>query len=751
MKMESTSQDPKERARRRRERVIIVVTILVVVTLTLLESRLIGTETPLSFSGEVLIFGLININLILIILLIFLIIRNLVKLIFERRRGILGSKLRTKLVAAFVSLSLIPTVVLFLISIQFLSYSIDNWFNVKIGRALDSSLEIGQTYYQAYSESAVHAARELSREITERKLYERDVADRLTELLEQYQEIFNIETVEIVLDNRQEQFFLPHPAHPDLHPQKLAAHMVDDVYHGQELSSIQATGGGELITGIVPIYINFELQDVIGVAMAGHFIAGDLAEKLSHISKTSEEYRQFNLLKNPIKSSFIVTLFIVTLLIIFSATWFGLYLAKGITVPIQDLAEATNEISGGNLDYHIDVLADDEIGVLVDSFNRMTEDLKKSSDELKKANIHLDERRHYMETVLRNVSAGVISLDRNGVITTINRAAETMLGIKTSKVLNKPFETVLKAEHKSMVSEFLTELRQSGADFLEKQAQLMLQDKVLTVLISTTILRDDSNNYMGMVVVFEDISQLQKAERIAAWREVARRIAHEIKNPLTPVKLSAERLQKKYGNKMEGKERDVFRECTGAIVNQVDILKNLVDEFSKFARMPLSNPMPNDMNNVIEEPLLLFQDAHKNIDFVFTRQPGLPVVMVDAEQIRRVIVNLLDNAVSAVASEDGRKKIEVATMVSPDGKRVRVEVSDNGAGIEPKDRMKLFEPYFSTKKSGMGLGLTIVSSIVNDHNGTVGIKDNHPRGTTVYFDIPGTEDWNHEQIHTDRR
>jgi two-component system nitrogen regulation sensor histidine kinase NtrY len=176
-----------------------------------------------------------------------------------------------------------------------------------------------------------------------------------------------------------------------------------------------------------------------------------------------------------------------------------------------------------------------------------------------------------------------------------------------------------------------------------------------------------------------------------------------------------------------------------------------VDEFSKFARLPLSNPVPNDMNNVIEEPFLLFQDAHKNIDFVFTRQPGLPVVMVDAEQIRRVMVNLLDNAVSAVASENGRKKIEVATMVSPDGKRVRVEVSDNGAGIEPKDRMKLFEPYFSTKKSGMGLGLTIVSSIVNDHNGMVGIKDNHPRGTTVYFDIPGTEDWNHEQIHTDRR
>ncbi|MCK9230336.1 MAG: ATP-binding protein [Syntrophales bacterium] len=749
--MNTTLQDRQELKRRRRERVIIVITILLVLGLTFLESRLVGSDTPLPFSGEVLIFGLINVNLILIILLVFLIVRNLVKLIFERRRGVLGSKLRSKLVAAFVSLSLIPTIVLFLVSIQFLSYSIDNWFNLKIGSALDSSLSIGQTYYQTHGEETLNLAKRIGYEITAGRLYERDMADQLEQFLKERQSALGRGLLEVTFDNREERYILRDPAHPDVNPPKLTEQMVDDLYRGHELSLVQSLGIGDLVSGIVPLYINFELTDVIGVAAVSYIVPGDLAGKLSEISKTSEEYRQFNLLKNPIKWSFIITLSIVTLLIIFSATWFGLFLAKGITVPIQDLAEATDEISRGNLDYHIDVLADDEIGVLVDSFNRMTEDLKNSSDELKKANIVLDERRHYMETVLKNVSAGVISLDREGVITTVNRAAEIMLDITADGALNTTFDRALAAEHADMISRIRKEMDERDSDFLEKQAQIVVRNTVLTLLISITTLRDDQNHSMGMVVVFEDISQLQKAERISAWREVARRIAHEIKNPLTPVKLSAERLQKKYGNKMEGEEKAVFSECTQAIVNQVDTLKNLVDEFSKFARLPISNPAPHDINQTIAEPVLLFQDAHKTIDFEYTREEGLPLVMIDEEQIRRVMVNLLDNAVTALASNSEKGRIEISTSINPENRNVRVEVRDNGAGIEPKDRVKLFEPYFSTKKSGMGLGLTIVSSIISDHRGVVGIQDNSPRGTVIFFEIPRAEDWNHEQNGTDRR
>lgn len=729
-------EEMKESARRRRERIIIVVTIFVVIGLTYLESRIVESGTRLPLSGEVLIFGLININLILIILLIFLIVRNVVKLVFERRRGVLGSRLRTKLVVAFVSLSLIPTAVLFLVSTQFLSYSVDNWFNVRLEEALESSLAIGQTFYDNQSTGVLEAAKQISRDITRDKLYERERSELLKNFLEDRLRSLNLESIEVILDNRDERIIIHDSSSPGIQRQRLTAQMRDEIYLGKEVMLAQPTLGGELVSGFAPLYINFELQEVIGITVASNFISGDLADKLSLISRTAEEYRQFNLLKNPIKSSFTITLFIVTLLIIFSATWFGLFLAKGITGPIQDLAEATDEISKGNLDYHIDVLADDEIGILVDSFNRMTEDLKKHSNALMEANIHLEERRHYMETVLRNVSAGVVSLDKEGIITTVNRAAETMLGIKTDKVLNRHFEEVLKTEHMGLVSEILKELREQDNDFLEKQAQLMLEDRVINILISTTVLRDERGNYMGMVVVFEDISQLQKAERMAAWREVARRIAHEIKNPLTPVKLSAERLQKKYGDRLEGQEKAIFRECTGTIVNQVNVLKNLVDEFSKFARLPLSNPVSVDLNDVLVEPVFLFKDAHKDIDIEFVRNPVLPLVMADAEQIRRVMVNLLDNAVAAIAQAGRNGEIKITMDLTGDGKKVRVEVADNGVGIEPRDRMKLFEPYFSTKKAGMGLGLTIVSSIMNDHGGIVGIRDNDSGGTVVYFEIP---------------
>lgn len=728
--------DIKELKRRRRERIIILITIAVIIVLTIIERYLSGIDAFLPISDEVLIFGLININLILIILLIFLTVRNLVKLIFERRRGILGSKLRTKLVVAFVSLSLIPTIVLFLVAIQFLSYSIESWFDITMGKALNSSLEVAQTYYQQTAEHVRYSAKQISLEITENKLYQKDQSDYLNSFLEQRQKSLNLGSIDLRLDNRKESLFFTDPNNPDILPLEFTPKTLEDVFMGNEVSTIQSVGMGDLICGIAPLYSNFSPKEVIGIVVVSHYINKELLDKMSVISKTSEEYNQLKLLKNPIKSSYIITLFIVTLLITFSATWFGLFLAKGITIPIQDLAEATNEISHGNLDYHIDVLADDEIGVLVDSFNQMTEDLKKSSESLKDANIDLEQRRKYMETVLRNVSAGVISIDRAGVISTINSAAEKMLDIKTEMVINRKYTDVLKPEHLEMVSEFIKELEESNSDSLEKQAQLILKDRILTVLVSTTILRDDDNNYVGMVVVFEDLTQLQKAERVAAWREVARRIAHEIKNPLTPVKLSAERLQRKYGDKIKGTDNSVFQECTKTIIDQVEVLKNMVNEFSRFARMPVTNPTPNDLNSVISDSVILYQDAHKNIHFDFQKGEDIPILNIDAEQMNRSMINILENAVAAVSVIDGNGRIEIKTIYDKSNRKVKIEVIDNGPGIKPKDKMKLFEPYFSTKKSGTGLGLAIVNSIISDHNGTVSVKDNIPRGTVVVIELP---------------
>ncbi len=725
-----------ELRKRRRERIAIFVVIAVIIVLTYIESNLSRIEILLPISNEVLIFGLININLILIILLIFLIVRNLAKLIFERRRGILGSKLRTKLVVAFMILSLIPTVTLFLVSIKFLSYNIDNWFDIKMGNALNLSLEIAQDYYQQYADNTEYYARQIGSEITDNKLYEEERTDYLNAFLTQRQKYFNLGSITVRFENRDSIIFLKDPANPDILPPRFSPSALEDVFMGKDFSIVQPAGGGDMVIGIAPVYSNFSPKEVIGMIAVGFLIDSKLIKKMAIISKMSEEYEQLKLLKNPIKISYIVTLFIVTLLIIFASMWFGLFLAKGITVPIQDLAEATHEVANGNLDYRIDILAEDEIGVLVDSFNQMTADLKKSNLELKQANIDLEQRRKYMETVLRNVSAGVVSIDRNDVISTINNAAEKMLGIDSGDILNKRYKDVLRPEHMEVVRGLLDDLHANDGGFVERQLQLVLMDKVMVILISAAILRDDNENYMGIVAVFEDITQLQKSERIAAWREAAKRIAHEIKNPLTPVKLSAERLQRKYGDKIEENGSSVFHECTRTIIEQVEILKNLVDEFSRFARLPVTTPSPNDINAVIEDSVIFFQDAHKQIAFDFRKDTGIPVMNIDAEQIKRVMINVLDNAVAAVSAVDRDGKVEISTHYDKDYNSVSVDISDNGLGIKPEDKLKLFEPYFSTKKTGTGLGLVIVSSIISDHNGSVNVRDNVNGGTVVSIELP---------------
>jgi len=728
--------DAAEIMRRKRERIIIFITVAVILILSFLEYRLFRGDDILPASNNILIYGLININVILIILLVFLIIRNVVKLIFERRRGVIGSRLRTKLVSAFVGLSLIPTVMLFIVSINFLSYSIDTWFSMKIGDTLNETISLAQLYYQQTSDHAKFEARQISSDITTNRLYQKDRGLYLKVLIEQRQKNFKFNLLEVYLDSPKKIYLVKDPDHPDLNAVSLTAKMREDVYLGNEVSSVSSSGDGELVSGAVPIYSFSSSEDVIGVVVVSYYLSKTISDKMSLISKTSDQYRQLSLLKNPLKFSYIITLFLVTLLIIFSATWFGLFLAKGITVPIQDLADATRKIAEGDLDHQIDIVADDEIGVLADSFNQMTRDLKRSNQRLEQMNLDLDGRRKYMETVLRNVSAGVISIDREGVITTINRAAEKMLNIGMSKVLNRRYADLLNVEHMALVNEIQRELLESKEGFIEKQVELTVKDSVLTFLMATTLISDDEGNDLGMVVVFEDLTQLQRAERAAAWREVARRMAHEIKNPLTPVQLSAQRLQKKFGDRV-GEERDVFQECTNTIISQVDVLKNLVDEFSRYARMPVTTPSVNDLNEVIADAFILYQDAHKEIEFVFERGEDIPKVNLDPAQIKRVMINLLDNAVAAVNKGDGR--IEVRTSYQAGRHLALVEVLDNGSGIPLNYKGKMFEPYFSTKRTGTGLGLAIVSSIIADHQGNLSVRDNHPQGTIIAFELPVPE------------
>ena len=730
----TTPLDVREKKRRKRERISIFVTAVLIALAIYAESLVFRDKAiALPVPGNVLIFGLININIILIILLIFLIIRNVVKLIFERRRGIVGSKLRTRLVTAFVSLSLIPTVLLFLVSINFLSNSIDNWFSIRIEDALKRTLEIAQIYYQQSADQAKFYARQLSKDITDNNLYEMDKLTYLKALVERRHKTYKLNMLEVHINNNPNDLIVRDSAYPLVIPQRITAKAVEDIFAGQEIAITEPVNKGDLIRGIVPVFSTASPTEVVGFVAVSYYFPSGITEKISVISKSYNDYQQLGLLKTPIKFSYIITLFLVMLLIIFSATWFGIYMARGITDPIQNLAEGTRRIAQGDLDHQIEMVADDELGILVASFNTMTNDLKKSKLGWEQANIDLERRRNYMETVLRNVSAGVISLDKNGFITTINRAAEKMLGISSVKILHKRYDEVLISEHLVLAESVLQEMRESGAGFIEKQVDFIRGERAMTILITITLIHDDEGNEMGMALVFEDITQLQRAERAAAWREVARRMAHEIKNPLTPVQLSAQRLQRKYGEKFK-EDGDVFWECTRTIIDQVEVLKNLVNEFSRYARLPVTRLAMRDLNETIQDSVIMFKDAHKDVDFAFNPGEGIPKLMLDKEQIKRVMVNLLDNAIAALPSENGR--IEVRSIYDREKKLAKVAIVDNGSGIPSDYRIKMFEPYFSTKKTGTGLGLAIVHTIIEDHQGRVIVEDNPGGGTSVTFELP---------------
>ncbi|MGA2525317.1 MAG: ATP-binding protein [Smithellaceae bacterium] len=724
--------DEKELRKRRRERIIMVVVGVLAITFTLIASHLFNKD-DLPITTNIFVYGLTSINVILIILLLFLIVRNVVKLFYEHRRGIIGSKLRTKLVTAFVGLSLVPTILLFLFAINFLSYSIEFWFNIKIGDALNRSLEVAQVYYQQMAEQAKFNARQISADITKNRLYERERVEYLKSFIGQRQKNYKVGMVETYFDFQKENMVFADSEHPELVPLNLVPKMLEDIYSGKEASAIQPTDVGEAIVGVVPVFSFAVPSEVIGRISVSYSVPKGFVDKLRSIADASEQYGQINILKNPIKFNYLITLSIVTLVIIFLATWFGLTLASGITGPIQDLVQATNKITQGDLDIQIDIEADDEIGMLVKSFNQMTKDLKKSKNGLEEANLSLEQRRKYMEAVLRNVSAGIISMDGNGIITTINHAAEKMFDLVPENILFHNYHDLMIPEHLILVEEFLQEMKENNESILEKQLELVLKDKALTILLTITKIKDEDGNDSGIVVVFEDLTQLQRAERAAAWREVARRMAHEIKNPLTPVQLSAQRLQRKYGDKL-GEDGSVFKECTQTIIDQVEVLKNLVNEFSRYARMPVTTPALNDMNDVVADSVILFQDAHKDIVFEFSKSEGLPKFEFDAEQINRVLINLLDNAVAAINKKEGR--IEIKISYDEQHRKATVAVADDGPGVPSSYKRKVFDPYFSTKKSGTGLGLAIVSSIISDHHGQVSVSDNHPTGTVVSFQLP---------------
>ncbi|MGE5215648.1 MAG: ATP-binding protein [Chloroflexota bacterium] len=713
-----------ESKRRKREAIVILITALMVGALIYFEVQLPDVSPEYSTGSNIIFFLLINVNIILLGLLVFLVVRNLIKLVVERKQRILGSRLQVRLVLAFVSLSLVPSVLLFALAGGLLTRSFDRWFDSKVESALQGSLEIGQTYYQNSANNAIFYARQLSRRISDEGLLETRRAAELKAFVQAKQREYNLGTVEVFAPDGQAFVAAFNRQVPTGMVIKPEGEFLNRALRGLEVTRTEVFGDGDVIRGGVPLYDRD--RRIRGVVVVDYYVPKSISKRAVQISQSYEQYKYLTFLKTPVKNSYILTMLLITLVIIFAATWCGIYLSKGITVPIQKLAEGTHEVAQGNWDYRIESGRDDEIGVLMNAFNQMTGDLKQIK-------LELERRGTVVETLLANIAAGVVSVDPAGKITTWNKAAEQILGVQADHALGKRYREVFHAETLREIREILDSVVGRGS--VEREIKLSLQDRLLTLLVSAATLREDDGSILGVMLFLDDITQIQKVQRMEAWREVARRIAHEIKNPLTPIQLSAERLRKRYAKMLEG-DGAVLDKCTTTIIQQVEELKNLVNEFSQFARLPSARLASNDLNGIVRDALVLFKEGHHGVQFHFGG--GLiPPLELDREQIKRVLINLLDNAVAAVG---GQGEVKLATAYDPQRGVVTLEVADDGCGLLPEIRTKIFEPYFSTKENGTGLGLTIVSQIIEDHRGYIRAWPNEPRGSRFIIELPVSAD-----------
>ncbi len=730
------SQD--ERKRRKREVIIIVCSLIVIALLTLIENRVIHFGGNFPISNTILMFILININLLLLILIIFLVFRNLVKLLYDRKRKVMGAKLRTRLVVAFVALSLLPAGILFFFSINFITTSIEFWFNVPVEQALENSIKVGRNIYQHMEESNAFFLERISYQLKNKNLLAPENKKDLSRYIKVVQREFNLHAVEVYGSNAAR---ITYALSPDLENKPFMAVSADNLQkkpNGTMVQTILNTiAEGELVRTIATVPFGQTPQKAEAFVVLNILMPLDRSEQMASISRGIEEYQQILLLKKPIQITYYITLSIVALLVVFCAIWFGFYMAKTISIPIKELAEGTRRVAEGDLSFSIGRVADDEMGSLVTSFNKMTRDLRSNREQLelsarmlREQNIEIEARRQYMEIVLINVSAGVITLDAGGFITTMNKSAERLMHMKSIDIINKNYKTVLNDRYLTLANDIIDNLNNSLSKSLELPLKVTIQGRPRSFMLHINALKNDTGQHMGIVVVFDDLTELEKAQRMAAWREVARRIAHEVKNPLTPIGLSAQRLKRRYSQQVN---EPIFEECTQMIIDHVELIRNIVNEFSSFARFPTANPRPCNMQAIIEETLALYREGHPEIQFNFDIKDTIPEIRLDRQQIKQAMINLVDNAVASIV---GQGTLLITLAHDPILKMIRLEIADTGTGISDEDKIRLFEPNFSTKKSGMGLGLTIVSTIITDHNGMIRVQDNQPRGAKFIIELP---------------
>lgn len=753
------SLDPREKRKRKREMALIVLLVVLMVSLTIAEFQLTELSSTLPFVNSIFFFGLLNFNIIILVALVWLVFRNLGKLFIERRRKILGARLKTKLVIAFLALSIIPTLVLFIISAMYINSSFDKWFSLRIQNTLQASLEITGTYYRNTDQTAMHFAEHLSVSVGKKFGYLGRSSFKSTakglaltgvisEFLNAQRELLALDAVEFYSDPLDERILSQRPTSAEglrIYP-RLALEHLDKAFAGEHVSVLQHVGTGDLIRCLSPVYAGSAAnRSIVGVITVDSYIPFSLRNKVDEIASVFEDYKGTNPLKYPMKTTYLVILILMTLVIIFVAIWIGLYMARELTVPVERLVLGAQAVGAGNLNVTISGTGHDEIAVLVHSFNKMTHDLRENRESLVQASADLEKRRLQLEAVLANIGTGVIAIDNRGEITTFNKALAQLLYISPDHALHKNYKDVLIDEVSPLVEAidraFTASLHGGPALPGTIQWNFRENEKLKMLVAVVTSLRQGDTNW-GVVAVIDDMTHLIKGQREMAWREVARRIAHEIKNPLTPIKLSAQRLQRRFGGYLGG-DGDLLKECTDTIIKHTDELKEMVNEFSNFARFPEASPAPHNLHEALSEAISLFQQAHSEIEILAKLETKMPIFEFDRDQIKRVIINLFDNAVATLNSVPATsskkvKKIRIETHYNEQLEMAVIEFEDNGMGMTDEIKARVFEPYFSTKAEGTGLGLSIAKRIVNDHDGFIRVRSAPGEGTLFVIELPTT-------------
>jgi two-component system, NtrC family, nitrogen regulation sensor histidine kinase NtrY len=678
---------------------------------------------------NVLLSSLQIIVLLLGLILFFVLGRNLVKLYLERKRKVVGSHFKTKLVTFFIALSFIPTLLLFFFASDFVSRNIEQWFQTPLDNLLEDTKSVADSYTQSTEELAYHDAQQLSRAIIAGHLINAENRPALRDFIRAKLTEYKLDEIGIFLDE-EELFSYINPALPLQDYRDLKSNIIKRAQLGEDFKSVEPMGSGQMIRRGVA----FSIPGAGNVLVTtGKFLPQNDAQKISNIAAYVQRYRLLKTQKNPVKSFYVMTLVFITILIIFAATWIGFHLAKSINVPIEKLAQATKEVSRGNLDVRVEDPASDEIGTLIDSFNQMISDLKNSQAAVAQKTSELESRKSYTETILDNITTGVIALDARAVVTTINPSAREMLGLPSEPLIGKSVRDILGPPRYAEVLKNIEWGVKNRHKLADKEIAIASDGQETHLALALSPLKKTDGDFSGLIIVLDDLTQLIKAQKIAAWKEVAQRVAHEIKNPLTPIQLSAERIIKNLERSEPGHQA-VVAEGARTIIREAGTIKALVDEFSNFARMPKVQLRAADIRQIIDQTVALFKGIFAEIMFEVECAPDVPpLIQADPDQMKRAIINIIDNAIDAM---NKKGKIVLRASFDKEIRQVRLDITDSGPGIKPEDQLKLFQPHYSTKKKGAGLGLAIVNQIIRDHNGTVSIENAKPNGARFTIQIP---------------